>query len=58
MLLIPLALRGVLDRVEGRELGVIGEPRLNVLLLNLAIDRQFGQPTREGQPSEPTGVTY
>ena len=46
--------RGVsIDRVraiveantEGRDMGVLGEPRVNVLLVNLALDRTFGRPS-------------
>jgi K+-transporting ATPase ATPase C chain len=37
--------KAVVDsNVEGRTFGILGEPRVNVLLVNVALDRQFGRP--------------
>ena len=37
--------KAVVDsNVEGRTFGILGDPRVNGLMVNLALDRQFGRP--------------
>jgi K+-transporting ATPase ATPase C chain len=42
----PDRVKAVIDaKIEGRTFGILGEPRVNVLLVNLSLDRQFGKAT-------------
>jgi len=42
---MPERVKTVVEAViEGKDIGMLGEQRVNVLLLNLALDRQFGRP--------------
>jgi K+-transporting ATPase ATPase C chain len=53
-----LALRAVVDaHTEGRQFGIFGEPRVNVLLLNIAVDSAFPLPRASGAAVPPSAHT-
>ena len=44
------------SRAQGRDLGVFGEPRVNVLAVNRALDQQFGKPAPLPPAAPPTAA--
>src|SRR5450432_251899 len=55
----PERIRAVVEGlVQSRDLGVFGEPRVNVLAVNLALDQRFGRPAPAVAPAPtPTNAT-
>jgi len=53
----PERIRAVVEGlVQGRDLGVFGEPRVNVLAVNLALDQRFGRPAPAAPPAGTTAT--
>src|SRR5450631_589046 len=51
----PDRVESVIERaIQARDLGVFGEPRVNVLAANLGLDQQFGKPAIPAAPAAAT----
>jgi K+-transporting ATPase ATPase C chain len=53
----PARINQVIEsKVQGRDLGVFGEPRVNVLAVNRALDQLFGKPVPVAPATPPTAA--